>query len=229
MDSNNNGGCYADRFERLFESGRVFHETPNEVPNQMIPLPRANVYWFFRCLKERSCLQTAPTSVWLCRLLAQRDSYGRDERYCSREATATVEQGIVWLETWEDMTTIQHRRLIVPRLTVSLCSQVTVRIHDCSITQRREIPNLNRINGVIIGQKKKCRKKVSPHSSSWRNTNLHPNCCEWSSWFTKLVLCSQYIFHIGVRHLGLLIANSPLRDMWRHLIYQFVHPNYWYK
>ena len=40
MDSNNNSGCYAKRFERLFESGRVFHETPNEVTNQMTTCQR---------------------------------------------------------------------------------------------------------------------------------------------------------------------------------------------
>ena len=56
-----------------------------------------------------------------------------------------------------------------------------------TLHRRREIPNLKSIIGVLIGQIKNVVKKVSPHSSSWRNTNLDPNQGEWSSWFTKLV------------------------------------------
>jgi hypothetical protein len=60
-----------------------------------------------------------------------------------------------------------------------------------AIHRRREIPNLKISIGVPIGQKKKCLQKVSPLSSSCQNTNLHPNCCEWSSWFTNLVFITN--------------------------------------
>ena len=76
------------------------------------------------------------------------------------------------------------------------------------VHRRREIPNLKSSIGVHIGQKQKCLKKVSPLSSSCQNTNLHPNCCEWSSWFTNSVFITNKNSILGYDISGFSSTNE---------------------
>jgi hypothetical protein len=102
------------------------------------------------------------------------------------------------------------------------CEDLKGAIYDCSnarhadvfvkTTQETRSTQFKNHYWCDFKTKQKCLSKVSPHSSSWKNTNLHPNCCEWYGRFTKLVLCYKYIFHIGVRHFELLIAKFPFES-----------------
>ena len=56
--------------------------------------------------------------------------------------------------------------------------------------------------------KAKCLQKVSPLSSSCQNTNLHPNCCKWSSWFTNSGFFTNKNSILGYDILGFSSTNE---------------------